>query len=175
MAIIRLVGVIIGGMVSFGVGVWMIIELTDGHYYGSSCYDNCHCSSYGSLTCYGNNRYYYGVGYGAIFGIMMFLFLYFFIGMLTNSCLIHGLRKKNPSLLTPWMLIQAFGIVVTLLLEFATICFCFALIFIDDDLIGVGIGSMIGSIFASVVFSGWEMICWYNVYAIYKDFKIKQN
>ena len=46
---------------------------------------------------------------------------------------------------------------------------------IDDDLIGVGIGSMIGSIFASVVFSGWEMINWYNVYAIYKDFKMKQN
>ena len=162
---------------SFGVGVWMAIELADGQYYfGSRCYDRCHCSSYGRLTCYGSDRCHVDQAlYGAIFGVMMFLFLYFFIGMLTNSCLIHGLRKKNPSLLTPWMLIQAFGIVVTLLLEFATICFCFALIFIDDDLIGVGIGSMIGSIFASVVFSGWEMISWYNVYAIYKDFKMKQN
>ena len=156
LAIIRLVGVIIGGMVSFGVGVWMAIELADGNnYFGLRCY--------------------YQALYGAIFGVIMFLFLYFFIGMLTNSCLIHGLRKKNHALLTPWMLIQAFGIIVTLLLEFGTICFCFALIFIDDDLIGVGIGSMIGSIFASVVFSGWQMICWYNVYAIYKDFKMKQN
>ena len=86
-------------------------------------------------------------------------------------------------MMTPWLTIQMFSIVITIIIEFASICTSIVLIFKDfyyelDLPIGFGIGMTILLIFVSILNSGWEIMSWIITKSIYKNIKnefINQN
>ena len=76
-------------------------------------------------------------------------------------------------MMTPWLTIQMFSIVITIIIEFAFICTSIVLIFIDFyyEGIGLGIGLTILLIFVSILNSGWEIMSWIITQSIYKNIK----